>query len=86
MFGFLLRDVFADHERQENYVKQSRLDWTIVRPGAFVDGDRTGKYRYGFPNTDKTSKLKISRADVADFILKQLENDSYIHKTPSVSY
>ncbi len=86
MFGTLLRDVFADHERQENYVKQSHLDWTIVRPGAFVDGNRTGNYRHGFPGTDKTSKLKISRADVADFILKQLADDSYLYKTPSVSY
>jgi putative NADH-flavin reductase len=86
MFGTLLQDVFADHERQESYVKQSHLDWTIVRPGAFVDGNRTGKYRHGFPGTDKTSKLKISRADVADFILKQLADDSYLHKTPSVSY
>ncbi|MGH2412701.1 MAG: NAD(P)-dependent oxidoreductase [Microcystaceae cyanobacterium] len=86
MFGTLLRDVFADHEKQESYVQQSRLDWTIVRPGAFVDGDRTGEYRHGFSGTDKTSKLKISRADVADFILKQLANDSYLHKTPSVSY
>lgn len=86
MFGLILRNVFADHERQENEVKQSRLDWTIVRPGAFVEGGRTGQYRHGFPGTDKTSKLKISRADVADFILKQLADDSYLHKTPSLSY
>ena len=86
MFGFLLRQVFADHEKQEKYVKQSSLDWTIVRPGAFVDGERTGNYRHGFPGTDKTSKLKISRADVADFILEQLKDNSYIHKTPGVSY
>ncbi|NEN97150.1 MAG: SDR family oxidoreductase [Moorea sp. SIO3I7] len=86
MFGFLLRHVFADHQRQENYVQQSSLDWTIVRPGAFVDGNRTGKYRHGFPSNDKTSKLKISRADVADFILKQLADEKYIHKTPSLSY
>ncbi len=86
MFGFLLRNVFADHQRQENYVLQSGLDWTIVRPGAFVDGNRTGNYRHGFPSNDKTSKLKISRADVADFILKQLADDKYIHKTPSLSY
>lgn len=86
MFGFLLRNVFADHQRQENYVLQSRLDWTIIRPGAFVDGNRTGKYRHGFPGNDKTSKLKISRADVADFILKQLADKKYIHKTPSLSY
>ncbi|NEO31525.1 MAG: NAD(P)H-binding protein, partial [Symploca sp. SIO3C6] len=86
MFGILLRKVFADHQRQENYVKHSGLDWTIVRPGAFVDGDRTGNYRHGFPGTDQTSKLKISRADVADFILKELADEEYIHKTPSLSY
>ncbi|MEM9513033.1 MAG: SDR family oxidoreductase [Cyanobacteria bacterium P01_E01_bin.48] len=86
MFGFILRNVFADHERQEEVVKQSQLDWTIVRAGAFVDGDRTGQYRHGFPDTDKTSQLKISRADVADFILKQLGDDSYLHAAPALSY
>jgi putative NADH-flavin reductase len=86
MFGAFLREVFADHEKQENEVKQSHLDWTIVRPGAFVYGDRTGQYRHGFPSTDKTVKLKISRADVADFLLQQLTNDAYLHKTPSLSY
>lgn len=86
MFGFLLRNVLADHERQENEVKNSQLDWTIVRPGSFVDGERTGNYRHGFPGTDKTSQLKITRADVADFILKQLTDDTYLGKTPSLSY
>jgi hypothetical protein len=86
MFGLVLRNVFADHEKQENYVRHSQLDWTIVRPGAFLDGERTGKYRHGFPGTDKTSKLQISRADVADFILKQLADDLYLHQTPSLSY
>jgi putative NADH-flavin reductase len=86
MFGTLLRDVFADHERQENKIRQSHLDWTIVRPGAFVDGNRTGNYQHGFPGTDKTVTLKISRADVADFLLKQLVDDAYLYKTPSVSY
>ena len=86
MFGFILRNVLADHERQEKVVKHSRLDWTIVRPGSFVDGPLTGQYRHGFPGTDKSSKLKISRPDVADFILKQLADDSSIHQTPSLSY
>ncbi|HAC65753.1 MAG TPA: epimerase [Cyanothece sp. UBA12306] len=86
MFGFILRKVFVDHQLQELMVKQSDLDWTIVRPGAFIDGDRTGQYRHGFPPNDRTAKLKISRADVADFILSQLVNDSYWHQTPSLSY
>ena len=86
MFGFILRHVFADHEKQESYVRQSQLDWTIVRPGAILDGKRTGHYRHGFPGTDKSSHLKISRADVADFILKQLNDKTYLHQTPSLSY
>lgn len=86
MFGLILRNVFADHERQEQAVQQSGLDWTIVRPGAFIQGDRTGRYRHGFPGNDKTSQLKISRGDVADFILKQLSDRSYLHQTPSLSY
>ncbi len=86
MFGLLLRPAYADHASQENYVRQSHLDWTIVRPGAFTDGERTGQYRHGFSNTDKTTKLKISRADVADFMLKQLTDDTYLHKAPGLSY
>ncbi|MBT9313229.1 NAD(P)-dependent oxidoreductase [Leptothoe kymatousa] len=86
MFGLILRHVFADHQRQENLVRQSNLDWTIVRAGAFIDGPRTGQYRHGFPSTDRTTQLKISRADVADFILKQLSDQSSLYQTPSLSY
>jgi putative NADH-flavin reductase len=86
MFGLLLRSAYADHVSQEKYVKQSRLDWTIVRPAAYIDGDRTGKYRHGFSGTDKTITMKISRADVADFVLKQLVDDTYLCATPGLSY
>ncbi|MDQ3658237.1 MAG: SDR family oxidoreductase [Actinomycetota bacterium] len=86
MFGLLLREAFADHERQEDYVRQSGLDWTLVRPGAFADGKRTGVYRHGFPGTEKGISLKISRADVADFMLKQLVDDTYVRATPGLSY
>ncbi|MGF1461341.1 MAG: NAD(P)-dependent oxidoreductase [Leptolyngbyaceae cyanobacterium] len=86
MFGFILRQVFADHERQEALVRNSSLDWTIVRPSAFIDGPRTGHYRHSFPSTDRNITLQISRADVADFILKQLSDQSSLHQTPSLSY
>jgi putative NADH-flavin reductase len=62
------------------------LDWTIIRPGAFTDGPKTGKYRHGFPGTDRSLTLKISRADVADFMLRQLTDGAYLHKTPGLSY
>ena len=86
MFRGFLRQAYADHVSQEEHVRQSDLDWTIVRPAAFTDGRRTGEYRHGFPGTDKTTKLKISRADVTDFMLKQLTDDTYLHKTPGLSY
>jgi len=86
MFGFILRQVFADHERQEALVRNSNLNWTIVRPGALTDGPRTGHYRHGFPSTARDIILQISRADVADFILKQLSDQSSLYQTPSLSY
>jgi putative NADH-flavin reductase len=82
----VLRRGFADHMRQEEQIKRSRLDWTIVRPGNLTDGDHTGVYRHGFPATDKAITVTISRADVADFMLRQLMDDSYLHQTPGVSY
>jgi len=81
-----LRNAFADHERQEAVVRQSSLDWTIVRPPHLKDGPRTEVYRHGFPTTDTRIKGWISRADVADFMLKQLVDDTYLHITPGVSY
>ncbi len=82
----MLGRVYADHEIQETYAKGSRLDWTIVRSGVLTDADRTGSYKHGFGADDKTATLKISRADVADFMLRQLTEDSYLHKTPCISY
>ena len=84
--SIFLRHAFADHERQEAAVKQSSLDWTIVRPPYLTDGARTRAYRHGFPITDTSIKGKISRADVADFMLEQLTHDTYLHQTVGVSY
>jgi putative NADH-flavin reductase len=86
MFGLLLREAYDDHERQEQYVFQSRLNWTIVRPAAFTDGPKTGVYRHGFSAKEKNITLKISCADVADFMLRQLKDDTYLRKTPGLSY
>lgn len=81
-----LRHAFADHERQEAIVKRSSLAWTIVRPPHLRNGPRTRSYRHGFPPTDRRVKGKISRADVADFMLSQLTDEAYLHQTPGVSY
>ena len=82
----LFRNLFQDKEIQERYIMQSKLDWVIVRPAVLTDGPRTGVYRSEFSATDTSVKGKISRADVAEFMLKQLTDDTYMHKTPSLSY
>lgn len=86
MFGLLLRAVYADHEAQEAVVRKSALDWIIIRPGAFTDGPATDRYRHGFPPTTRDLKLKISRADVAGFMLRQLTDDRYLRQAPGLSY
>ena len=79
MFGLLLRPAFADHQAQERIVRDSGLDWTIVRPSAFTDGPATGAFRHGFGVGEPGLTLKISRADVAGFLLRQVGDDTYLH-------
>jgi len=86
MFGGLLKQAYADHQQQEQIVRASGLDWTIVRPGAFIDGSGTGQYRHGFATDDKTTQLKISRVDVAEFLLRQLSDSHYLYQSPGLSY
>lgn len=86
MFGLLLREAYADHQAQEAIIRQSKLDWTMVRPGAFIDGPTTGNYQHGFSPEQKGLKLKISRADVAEFILRLVKDHSYLHQAPALSY
>ncbi len=86
IFPLYLRKAVADHERQEAHIKDSQLSWTIVRPPTLTNGDRTGHYRHGFADDDRSLDLKVSRADVADFMLRQLNDPSYVHATPGISY
>lgn len=79
------KTMFADKVRQEQIVRQSDLDWIIVRPARLTDGPKTGAYKSGVPMSIGIN-AKITRADVADFILKQVSDDSYLHKVPRLSY
>lgn len=85
LFGMVLRPAYNDHVRQEEYVRASDLDWTIVRPSAFTDGPATGTYRQGFSGNEAGLSLKISRADIADFMLDQLTDRTYLHRAVGIS-
>ena len=86
MFGWLLKQAMADHEEQEAFIQKSNLDWTTIRPAAFTDGPATGDYKLGFPSSESGLALKISRADVASVMLQQMTTDTYLHKSPGLSY
>lgn len=81
-----MKNLYSDHELQETYIKGSKLKWTIVRPAVLTNNELTGKYQHGVESENKSIKAKISRADTADFMLKQLVNEGYIYQTPYVSY
>lgn len=84
-FGLLLKKAFQDHQLQEQYLVDSNLDFTIVRPSAFTDGEITRNYKIGFDAKYKKLALKISRADVADFMLQQLGSSDYLKSPVSIS-
>lgn len=85
MFGALLREVLRDHTAQEAAVRDSALDWIIVRPAAFTDGAATGAYQHGFAPTRRDIRLKIPRADVAGFMLQQIADNTYLRQAPGLS-
>ncbi len=76
--GFLLKNPFEDHERQERMVRETDLEWVIARPGRLTDGPATKSYR-------KTAEIEpvpsaISRADVADFLVEGCDSERWIRK------
>lgn len=85
MFSLVLRHVFKDHVIQESIVKKSSLDWTIVRPAAFTDEPETEFYQSGFSAAERQLTLKIPRANVASFMLQQVDDDQYMYQTPGLS-
>jgi uncharacterized protein YbjT (DUF2867 family) len=73
--------VYADKDAQEWIIRRSRLDWTIVRPTVLTTGPRTGAYRVLVDSRDWRSGF-IPRADVADFLVRQVNDAGLVHKTP----
>ncbi len=80
-----LKNIFADIPEQERLIENSDLDWTIVRPARLVNNLKTTKYKAG-ENLRLGIFSKISRADVADFLLKSLNEKESFGKIITVSY
>ena len=83
---FILPFYFWDKHRQEAVIRSSSLDWVIVRPGALTNGRKRGVYRHGFRIGNPLWTVRISRADVADFMLNQLADETYVHAAVGVAW
>jgi putative NADH-flavin reductase len=84
-FRTLLREVFADKLAAEELVRQSRLEWTFVYPVMLTSGPLTEKYRAG-ERLELHGMSRISRADVAHFILEEAQKGAFVGKAAVVSY
>jgi uncharacterized protein YbjT (DUF2867 family) len=82
--ALLLGRIYADKDVQERIIRRSQLDWTIVRPTILTNGPRTKAYRVLIDPRDWTPGF-ISRADVADFLVKQIDDTSLLRKTPALT-
>ena len=84
LLKLLQRDVLEDAIGHARVIEKSDLDWVIVRAPVLSEGEKKGEYRIGY--VGKESGTRISRADVADFMLKQTTDDTYLPQAPMVSY
>lgn len=82
-FTFTLRKVYDDKDVQEQIIKASDLDWTIVRPGLLRDGRATGLYRV-LTDPAEWQLGSVRRNDVAHFLVHEAEQPAYVHQTPAI--
>jgi putative NADH-flavin reductase len=80
----LLQDTWADMQRMEELVRASELDWTILRPPMLTNGKRTGAYRITLDRNVRGG-IRVSRADLADGILRCLADPAFVHAAVSIA-
>lgn len=84
-FRLVFGRAYDDKSVQERLIMSSSLDWTIARPGVLTGGMRTGRYKI----LDKPSQWRngmISRSDVAEFLVRQIDDRTFVGKTPVLVY
>ncbi|MDQ0133806.1 putative NADH-flavin reductase [Neorhizobium galegae] len=85
IFPLILRNVYADKNRQEARIKDSDLDWTIVRP-SILNNKPGGDTIRALTDLSDVHGGSISRADVATFILDQVNSDAWLRKSPVITW
>jgi uncharacterized protein YbjT (DUF2867 family) len=81
LFPLLLKRVYDDKDVQEQMLRHSGLDWTIVRPGLLTRAPASGRY-LALDNPAEWRAGTISRADVAAFLVAEVRSPRHIGRTP----
>ncbi|RUP12870.1 hypothetical protein BC936DRAFT_139784 [Jimgerdemannia flammicorona] len=82
-YDIVLHKPHIDKQRMEIAIEASEwLEWILVRPALLTNGAHTGKYRV----LGNGGGYTVSRADVADFIIKNLESTEWVKKGPVLAY
>jgi putative NADH-flavin reductase len=84
-FQVVFGRAYADKSEQERLIKDSSLEWTIVRPGVLTNGKRTRRYKILLEASEWRNGI-ISRSDVADFLVRQIDDQACIRRTPVLIY
>ncbi len=85
IFPLLLKNVYADKDRQEAVVRDSGLDWVLVRPSVLNDKPGRGAIR-AITDLSDFHGGSISRQDVATFVLDQLQGNNWLHRSPLITW
>ena len=85
MVRLLLKDIYADKAAGEALIRQSNLDWTVVQPAQLTNGPLTRRYQVG-DRLKLTGIPRISRADLAHFLLAQLDDTAYVRNVARIGY
>jgi putative NADH-flavin reductase len=85
IFPLLLRHVYADKNRQEAIIKDSGLDWTIVRPSILNNKPERDTIR-ALTDLSNVHGGSISREDVAAFVLDQVNTGQWLRKSPLITW
>jgi putative NADH-flavin reductase len=85
IFPILLRKVYVDKNRQESIVRNSGLDWVLVRPSVLNDKPSRGVVR-ALTDLSDFHGGTISREDVAKFVLEQVESDTWLRRSPLITW
>jgi putative NADH-flavin reductase len=76
--------VYAEHRAMLEELRKRDLDWIVVRPVILTNGPYTGRYRVVVEGTPRGG-YRISRADVADFMIRQLTSDEFVRRMPAIA-